>query len=378
MLQFRNIVSNWVTPESNVGSVEKLGEFWQIFFAFQYTLFCCPFRVVKACVSDSNSTYSFQAVEWRPQKILCGIFTMTNIFWMQFYIREAIPDNHNNPSEYLNLMSQMNTAILKLSLLKIYWFEQHDILKILNYFGGNNTNSFYIFNAKNRRSWIVAKVFLVLWCTSYPALSVVENILWVKSQTQAGAFWMTTMINMGRKAFFLEYFTSELITLNQSLSTTTAIFSIFIKASHFNQLTFYLHRVILIILPLMTLWAAVNGFIGRLHLEKDKGSHITPAEFSVFVQNVHHCKPSMRWSAVKEDYNELKRLTIMINSLYGLTFTCFVVNTVFYYSTKFSRYIFMELDDAEIIFNFIYIILILCSTFPTFILAGNISLQVSS
>lgn len=364
-----------------VGHSEKLGEFWQIFFHVQFALLCCPFRIIKVTASVPTSRYSFQAAEWLPQKVLCVVFAITNLSWIQYYMRWRIPNNQENPSEYLNLLTETNITVLKLSVLYTYWFGRDHIIKIVNFLARKNISHFsFKITEKNYYAYISYKILFSCWCATFPFLIVIEWIRWGEAQKEAEIPWMVTLYNMGRKAFLLEFFTSEKpLNKNQTLSPMESIFSFVTTASQFNQEMFYANMKTVILLQLLTLWPIVSAFTKNLNQDNTAKSvhNSSNIQNKLRVFTKVENRKQLHWSTVRMEYSALKKLASLINSQFGLTFTCFIIHTIFYYSTQFSEYVFTALNDLSKIIRLIYLILNCCATFVTFILAGDICLRVS-
>lgn len=233
--------------------------YWKIFFTSQFTTFCCPFHIRKKTSAFSSSCpyrSCYEAVTYRSQKSICAIFAAANLFWMQYFIRKAIPTTLvNSPPPYLALMAEVNNAFFKLSLLRLYWFRRDELIKIINFsmaaaklstipkkrtFGGALFDAF-------------KKIVFACWCFSYPVLSVVQNIYRASDQRKLGKYWMVTNFENGRKVLFLNCLVNA-VPANQTLSTFESILSVVSAATEFNQDLLYTSRVIILVLPLATQW----------------------------------------------------------------------------------------------------------------------------
>lgn len=344
----------------------EIGKFWQIFFECQYILLCCPFRIT-TCPPRTSS--SFRAVVWFPQKVLCAILAVTNLFWMQHYVRKSIPNDVKTPSEYLHLISQVKISILKLTLMKVYWTGQKDIENIINFL----PSSKFLMIRNRVLTCVAIRLLIFLWCITYPVLMIIEWICWVETLKEEGISWMATMGNIGRKAFFVEYFTSEMPP-NHTVSPLHSVLAVIVSASQFNQEMYYLNMPIITFLPLLTLWLFVKSFTDKLKMGENDHLKSGAIEATIFTE-ARKATP-LRLARVMEEYEALKKLSTMLNFRFGLTFTCFAVYTIFYYSTEFSSYFFMSFDDAFKILNLVYLIINCCSTSVIFALSGDICVRV--
>lgn len=314
--------------------MEDLVDYWGIFFGVQYAFFLCPFRI-KMTQSPCDSACSFTAVTWLPQKILCSILGISNIIiWIPYFIRRRLPTNPQNPSEYLHLLSEINLGILKVSVLKIFWFGQCDIVRMLNFMARNCISRC----RKSKYLTYASKVFVLSWCVIIPTITIFEWIFFMQALQQEGGFWTWALpvINLGRKAFFLGHFTPELKP-NESISIGQSAFCAFIAATSVNQWIFYTNLPSIILLQVITLWGHTYLFINKLNLNIFKTANtciILPVPFNDIIAFAGLDRSrKTRWKVIKKHYKFLKKLAALINSHFGLTFSCFIIHTVLYYST---------------------------------------------
>lgn len=329
----------------HINIIEEVGTCWQSFFTVQHILLCCPFRIVKRTLYNSSQhALSYKLVTWLPQKVICGILASVNLLcWVQYYVRKKIPEGQAKPSEYLQLLSEINLGILKMSILKIYWFGQDEIVNFLNYLPTKISSHFQICSVKYYPNLTKYKFMLSLWCVTVPALVIIEMICWIKELNEAEMTWTTSMLNLGRKAFFLEYFTPEMPP-NQTLSLAQSSFSVFILLSHINQAIFYANLPLIMFLQLITLWSLVKTFTDKLNSSENEKltQSVNSVTFRVTLF-AKVCTPKpLGWQGVSNEYESLHHIATMINKKFGLTFSSFVVHMVLYYSTKINEFLFIS------------------------------------
>lgn len=348
-----------------------MGTYWQIFYVSQFFSLCCPFYIVKKSrqLSPSNhSDFYYKAVTWLPQKIICSVLAIANLIWMQHFVRGAIPNGvHVTPTIYLALLAEIDNALFKLTILWLHWFCKDEIIKIIN-FSVRLSNSFSNCKTetwKSRYLRVVGKAIFVCWCIAHPIVTLIHNLLWISGQRTEGKSWMAQRLEFMRYPFFLNFVMRE-VSANQSLSPLESAVSIWSTVTSFNQDVFYLNRVIILVLPLITLWPLVNIFTSKLR----------SSNFEMDFQDDLHLR-ILVWPVIKQEYKYLKTLATMINDLFGPAYICFIVGTIFYYSTKFSKYILHEINGIADIIDFVFVIIDFLANVVTYLLSADICTRVS-
>lgn len=150
----------------------------------QFVNWSCPFYIVKKYIISPDGVPYFQycIVTWRLQKALqCAIFSIGKLFWTVHYLRKSLPKGIPTPSKYLDVMAEVNNAIFKLSMLRVYWFHQDEILEIIDFSAAisRKYRESYLTSWKTRFLESAGKIIFGRWCYSYSYLtfSIVQNIL---------------------------------------------------------------------------------------------------------------------------------------------------------------------------------------------------------
>lgn len=364
MIHVSKIIRNNFYPAetssaSSFHDQKKLLQIWKIFFDFQYFLLCCPFRIKLLKPRNSKFDNLVVATSWLPQRILCVVSTFLSFFWMIAFLRGKIPTQHNKPSQYLQLAVEINIILQKLALMKIYWLDKSGLLKILNYIIDEDVTI-----PIPRGSRLFNKLLMHFWCMIYLVLFLVVKVFItiIKNENERGTgFWVKTF-NLGRNIFFMTK--SGQLSLNQSLSAVESIIPTVTVASEFTQQMFYSYLTLAAFLPVFTLWTVVKTFVCSV-IAANLGSEM----------NVESYK---RLELVKKQYEGMKHLTNLINKVYGLSFSSFLLKIIFYYATRFNVLFNVSLGDSYKVVNLLYLIMNSLSTAATFMLAGDACHQVKS
>lgn len=109
--------------------------FLKIYFDSVYYLCCCPFRLEK---TELNGQARFSAHSWWPQKTACLILTILGTLWSLHELRFAVPPPSyvDNPAMYFRMMVIVVGLLYKLSVVKLFWMNQEDFVRIVNYYYG--------------------------------------------------------------------------------------------------------------------------------------------------------------------------------------------------------------------------------------------------
>lgn len=324
----------------------NLAKYWQIFFDIQYFLLCSPFRIK---VQNRNrhlpQKLTFVATSWNPQRLLCGAFTFLNLFQMLLFVRQQIPKNPHNPYEYFVLASEINTTLLKCTLVKLFWLRQSDILKILGFMVNKNLPCGMV-----RKSCLISHFLFFCWCAISPILTGTNWLVWIILEIVAGTFeWGS---DGARRVFLFEDLTGRLV--NQTV--LEAILPGIGFASRLVTDLFYASLPIATLLPLVLLWPVVRSFIGRITTE-------TEEEF-------------LTWPQVKIEYEAIKEFSGLLNQTFGLPFTCFLLKIIVQYSTKFKGFLFLQVNNIINSVDLVYLIVNTSTTLITLVVASDICNQV--
>lgn len=334
----------------------RLVKYWQIFFDIQYFMLLSPFRIKKR----GGTTSTFEAVSWLPQKLFCGFCTCTTCFWMLFWLRGDFPKHPNNPSEYLQLVTEMFITLLELSLIRICWMRQQDIIKIVNFISHCNDLPILLRTTVLLRPEV--QLLLFCWYFSFYALSIGWLFL-----DQNGIYKWEVRDKLGRSVFLFADVIPGILPEELSRSVEI-IFHAVTVLSEFSWSMSYSRKPMVILMPLLTLWTMTKSFVNEISV-KNKTSLDIP---TFPVQDGYHGSHPHRLK-----YKALKKLSQKINNVFGFTCSCFLLQSIFYYATTLDEYFILEIKDILHVFNLVYLFLNFIAICTSLYLTGDICKLVS-
>lgn len=362
-----------ILSESN--TKVKLARFWQIFFDFQFFLFCCPFRIKIKSDPLSPTKRNCVATSFLPQKLLCGILTFVNIFWIIHWVRLKFPPKKDNPSDYLVLVAQINTSILRVALFKVYWFGKENVVKIVNFIV-DDESSIPVPLSKSILLNTLGKVIFFVWCALVGILGVAYVYLRVVSDYKSDFTLGPAILFKTREIFFLGNATIA-ASPNEPLSTAEIIISILTAISDIHQEMFYTFLILGATVPILSLWSVVTAFTDQITVDTDD----TIEELNELISDKISVIKDMgkvvdQWPLVQKQYEAVKKLSTLINNTFGLTFACVIAQLILYYSTLVNHYHFLNWANSLNYLTFSNLLVDLCTMFAAVLLAGSICSQV--
>lgn len=111
--------------------------FLKIYLDSAYFLCCCPFRLRLNNSLGRNAASSthqpYNAVGSLPQKLLCSLFIIMHFLWVIRDIRVSFPSSaaSKSPKMDFQLVHTIVGYWWKFSILKYFWLNQQDFLKIV-------------------------------------------------------------------------------------------------------------------------------------------------------------------------------------------------------------------------------------------------------
>lgn len=117
-----------------------LAYFITIPMKFSYALFISPFYLKLR--NYQNTAFEFQeyyeVAMWLPQKILCGIFTLLDFFWMLGMVRDNIPKNERNPGQHVQCLIEVISLLHKCIAMKKFWLNHSKFAECTNFINKSN------------------------------------------------------------------------------------------------------------------------------------------------------------------------------------------------------------------------------------------------
>lgn len=311
---------------------EQLAYLWKIYFDFQYFLFCSPFRLKQ---EKGNGSDHFVTTSWRPQKILCGVFTLLGLIWISRSVRMSLPADSDNPALYLLMILNIVMALFKMVRIKKYWLDQVKLVKIVNFIV-DREHGFKIPSTPFVQFLLTTtkgKVIFIFVCLTYAAMAtgnwvsgrdvVSENM----SERWSVSWWWARMVELSRSNFFLT---------NDTSSVTESTFGALTAAGFLWRLLLGCYLESFLLLVAFTAWLMPKAFAEQL-LPADcrrKGKLKMPTLDLLVLQK--KCRPKC-WHDVRKEYEIIKEFIDLINEIFGWSQCYFVLETILFYCVSFDE-----------------------------------------
>lgn len=129
--------SIFIVPIRNTGKTKAIpinltnlavSKAFKMYFDFCYFACLSPFRL-----KWNNETNIFVRTNYFPQKIICLFVQLVFIAWSLLELRVNYPKTAIGTSQIFKFLQHFSFMIFKLLIFKAFWFQQHEIVKLLNY-----------------------------------------------------------------------------------------------------------------------------------------------------------------------------------------------------------------------------------------------------
>lgn len=338
---------------------EQLANFWKIFFDVQYFLLCSPFRMRMQPIEKSLPMVV--ASSWLPQKVSCGIFTILGLLFLAARMHQAVPTDRKDPSMYLFISFRVTTTLFTVGRVWLFWWDQARLLDIFNFILRNQhilpdpkiALIKFIFQTKmGKIAFFIIGCLLLTITTGY---SVIEN-------------W-PSILQMWKETYLSDNYPSA--SVQKIVEMLTCLGYIWAHLMGFSHELFMLLVVIIV-------WLPAKGFAEQLCSTQLFTRDRDPNAVNIFSLDAtgNICKGTHEsWFQVRNHYCAIKKLTAMVNRVFGWVQFCFLLETVLYYSVRFDE-MFLErqnkLNWCDIPVN-IYFLMI---TMTAFLLSADVCKQV--
>lgn len=288
--------------------VHPATRYLKVYTDFSYFLACFPFRIVR----DKN--LKFTAKTWVPQKTICFLLTLLSVLWFLREIRLSIPTDTRNPSELFGLAANMFSAAIKVVTIKTMWWNQSDLVKILNFISRNlhpvssNQTGFTKYLAV-----VISSAYVTL---ALPPLMIRGTASFAESFNLKRHFqlWTQEMMKAAEYNFFLpEGY------VNMSSVSSRIFFITITSVGMYQRYILGLYSSLLVLMLALTLKCAVKQF--QLDMPFD-GENSCSFESRRLYQN---------------RFGNLQRLAAMLNSTFGINVFCFLLESIVFYSINFGQ-----------------------------------------
>lgn len=322
---------------SNSTEREQAVGYLKIFFDFQYFLLNSPFRL-KLERTEVDDSCRVTVKSWLPQKILCGFLTILGFVWLSGVMRTCLPAKSKDPSLFLLMVLFVVWVLARILRVKIYWFEQANLVAILNHILDRQNELSLPTTSPLLKFILTSKKCLIafgLICTLYIALPITNLLAGMsldsgKNVNEPHETWWPRMIRLGRRNFFLGNVTSD--TGDTIVGVLTA-------------LGFGWRQVVgtniqpLVFLVSFLAWLPSKGFAEQL-----LGS--TSSQFSEESKGVgeNKCTNSRQkcWIEIRKEYEIVKKLMSMINGMFGWSNCYFLIELILYYCVTIDKIFWKE------------------------------------
>lgn len=207
-------VNPTIFEKSTPPSGQILTSFATIPINFMFALFCCPFRLTRFNKPQPNlheSTF-FNVSTTYAQTIICIVVTVVDVLFMIKRMRAAYPstaDETKNPASFLTLIGLAISDLNKCVMIKTFWRNQEEILKIVNCLVAKVNKLPPLKNA-GRLNWRHAVIIVTLLYTSVGFINFSSTKILPQETNnqfeQWAVSWWAGKVNDGRKIFFVDHF----------------------------------------------------------------------------------------------------------------------------------------------------------------------------
>lgn len=184
-------------------------------FDFMYFSFCSPFRfaIHQKSTDSSEKNKNVTTTHFMPQKVVCAILTILDLFCMFYMIRVQLPlQQTKNAQLYIGLFGSAVSHLAKCVFFGKLWGDESKFLKIANFVGpsetvGDNKKSLSSCSIKNCGTKYRTAYLVTLTCLVYLSLGIVNfTRLDGVEHSKRPLFsreWFADMITIGKKFFFV-------------------------------------------------------------------------------------------------------------------------------------------------------------------------------
>ncbi len=222
-------------------------DFLKIYYDFAYFLCLCPFQLVKTKTNGCSQDEFYIVKSWWLQKYGCTIIALLGFPWLLRDIRVSIPENNRTtnfskrPTVYFEIILGIVGTLLRLSVIKVFWYNGEEIGRIVNFLAEQNTyysirkGSCVQMHRKPKSNRSIVKLVICSVCFLYTAVGFLN---WVMGRSLSAlcyegssiykwdlSWWWTAIIGATKYSFFME--SNRNTTLNLMDCTGTASISNF-------------------------------------------------------------------------------------------------------------------------------------------------------
>ncbi len=202
----------YIRPFSYNNDNVPFTKFLKVFFDFAYIFCLSPFRV-KLHGSRRHGNQKYIPIRSFLQSSFCLISSFLGIFWHLQGIRKGLSPKSKDPSNYFIIAQKIVGATGKLLTIKVLWWNQKDILGILNHILKSGRSKYRV--DISQRCKHTGKVAFFI-CLAYTGITVLD-FLALRGLGKTGASssvryisnwtiksWWEAIVKQGRINFGME------------------------------------------------------------------------------------------------------------------------------------------------------------------------------
>lgn len=342
-----------------------LTNYMKLYIDASYVLGMCPCRLK---LEKDSGKYVIVEGSWLF-KIFCCLYAVLGTFWVIMHIILAFPKDRSGPSHYFNVLYRFLSCVAKKIIMWKFWVQKQELCNILN----------FILDRKNylgtgNHAPKVGRKGTILILLIYVSIGISDFITgraaipWnylPPGWKWSGHWWWTTMVKVGRFQVRLDnssmHADSNYV---PEFSITDRILGVLSAIGWLQRRMFGGFADLFLLIGAITLWSVVQAFISPLRMSR------TPAEFMEAWSVTSQTEKKPCWPEVIEGYNNLKKLTDLINQTYGNIAAIFVAVAIFDYSTTIGNLVDGRLENWIMMTGMIFYV---TTSYTTLLLCANIS-----
>lgn len=331
---------------------------------FTFALCLSPFYLrvtTKTCKWETQPTVV--AKSWFPQKVICLLLTIFDLFWMIHFVRESLPKDAKNPAHHIEMIINVISQLFKCVMIKKLWLNKNDFVKIANFILNSEIpilKTKWFIKGGNVFIWILLIIYTTLGISYMDWLTgdVDDTNLEVRDQYDLSKWWHTMVAN-GRYNFFLINSTNLWTPETTQDSRTTwldVVIGILSTVGLLHRLVlvkpFHLQRYFVIsfktqmeqnfagvrfsccrrmfgihcdgylmTMAVLTLWIPSKAFALSLNIPEDDAD----------IESSSFGKTSLVWEKIEREFSALKRLSCLVNKVFGTIVILFLLEALLCY-----------------------------------------------
>lgn len=322
-----------------------VARFYKIYMDFSYFLLISPVRLIQDAKSGLYSMRTFL-----PQKLLSALASILSCCWIIAEMRKPIETSSKVKAEiWFNTMLQIMMSLTKLATLKMFWWNNHDILMVVNFLVKNSGSGAKALKPPTKR-----KLLVIILCLVY-ALMGITNWLTGRNlghiRNWSVTWWWDRIVSQGCYNFFLPNSTCIRLSATPAWKSTLGLLSAF---GFYQRQVLVLFSLLNLLMGILILWCSSKSLAALLQQDVQN----QPKEDTLFIltqkwKHLKNTKPpivSHQMNTLAEriiQLSALENLCNLVNKLYGSSLSYFLIGNVLFYSTEFFKVFIKESKNFD-------------------------------